>query len=367
MLLPRLGLIGSFVFHGAASKRACPGFRSALSASSLLRLRTTRAYNVALSRKMSSTEHQEREEKTHTKVVGGVRELCDRYDGFILDQFGVLHDGRDALPGAVECLEELRRQGKRLVVLSNTSKREAFTMDRLPTFGFRRDLFDGGVTSGEEGFQYLARNGLVGGKAVLLGWNGEDTDGFLQALALDYSSPQEATFLLCHGPDNIVDDTGATRTGTRNSGSVEPYEALFQVAIDRGLPMYNVNPDITVNNPQGGRWFMPGLLSKKYEDMGGVVQYFGKPHKEHYEAAVAKMGLEKDRVVHVGDSLAHDIVGAESAGMESLFIAGGICGEELGVDARAGKPPFDLSTETLQKLFTQESVTPTWTMPLFAL
>lgn len=53
--------------------------------------------------------------------------------------------------------------------------------------------------------------------------------------------------------------------------------------------------------------------------------------------------------------------------MESLFIAGGICGEELGVDARAGKPPFDLSTDTLQKLFTQESVTPTWTMPLFAL
>lgn len=58
-------------------------------------------------------------------------------------------DGKDALPGAVECLEELRRQGKRLVVLSNTSKREAFTMDRLPKFGFRRDLFDGGVTSGE--------------------------------------------------------------------------------------------------------------------------------------------------------------------------------------------------------------------------
>lgn len=91
MLLPRLGLIGSVVFHGVASKRVCAGFRSALSASSLLRLRTTRAYNVALTRKMSSTEHQQQEERTHTKVVGGVRELCDRYDGFILDQFGVLH------------------------------------------------------------------------------------------------------------------------------------------------------------------------------------------------------------------------------------------------------------------------------------
>lgn len=60
-------------------------------------------------------------------------------------------DGRDALPGAVECLEELRSKGKRLVILSNTSKREIFTMARLPKFGFRQELFDGGVTSGEVG------------------------------------------------------------------------------------------------------------------------------------------------------------------------------------------------------------------------
>lgn len=60
---------------------------------------------------------------------------------------------------------------------------------------------------------------------------------------------------------------------------MRPFVRAMQIAIDRGLPMYNVNPDITVNNPQGGRWFMPGLLSKNYEAMGGVVHYFGKPHK----------------------------------------------------------------------------------------
>lgn len=43
--------------------------------------------------------------------------------------------------------------------------------------------------------------------------------------------------------------------------------------------MYNVNPDFTVNNAQGGQWYMPGLISKTYEDMGGRVLYFGKPHK----------------------------------------------------------------------------------------
>lgn len=69
----------------------------------------------------------------------------------------------------------------------------------------------------------------------------------------------------------------------------------------------------------------------------------------------------------MGDSLAHDIVGAARAGLDSVFIAGGISGAELGVDAKAGRPPFELPIETLEKLFAREKVTPTWTMPLFAL
>lgn len=73
------------------------------------------------------------------------------------------------------------------------------------------------------------------------------------------------------------------------------------------------------------------------------------------------------RTKQVGDSLAHDIVGASSAGVDSVFIAGGICGEELGVDAKADKSTFQLTPEALEKVFARESITPTWTMPLFAL
>lgn len=69
----------------------------------------------------------------------------------------------------------------------------------------------------------------------------------------------------------------------------------------------------------------------------------------------------------VGDSLAHDIVGAEAAGLDSIFVGGGICGEELGIDPKKKGEQFHLSAETLEKLFQQEAVTPTWTMPLFAL
>ncbi|CAM9985633.1 unnamed protein product, partial [Hapterophycus canaliculatus] len=69
----------------------------------------------------------------------------------------------------------------------------------------------------------------------------------------------------------------------------------------------------------------------------------------------------------VGDSLAHDIVGASAAGVDSVFIAGGICGEELGIDPKAETSTFKLSPEALDSVFERENITPTWTMPLFAL
>lgn len=80
MLLRRIGLIGSFVFHGGAAKRSLAGFAFHQHG---LRSVSTR-HRAAV--EMSSTSADGR-----TKIVAGIRELCDRYDGFILDQFGVLH------------------------------------------------------------------------------------------------------------------------------------------------------------------------------------------------------------------------------------------------------------------------------------
>jgi hypothetical protein len=44
--------------------------------------------------------------------------------GVLLDQFGVLHDGRMAYPGAVEAVERLHSQGMQLLIISNSSRSE---------------------------------------------------------------------------------------------------------------------------------------------------------------------------------------------------------------------------------------------------
>ena len=95
MLLRRIGLISSFVFHGGASKRSCTGFASSALHTQQQegrlfhqqrRLGASAATRNPAALAMSTTSADGR-----TKIVAGIRDLSDRYDGFILDQFGVLH------------------------------------------------------------------------------------------------------------------------------------------------------------------------------------------------------------------------------------------------------------------------------------
>ena len=85
-----------------------------------------------------------------------VAQLADRYDAFLLDQFGVLHDGKNAIDGAVACYDALAAAGKKLVVLSNTSRRRATALKKLPSLGFSADALAGFVCSGEEAYAHMA-------------------------------------------------------------------------------------------------------------------------------------------------------------------------------------------------------------------
>jgi len=48
--------------------------------------------------------------------------LAERFDGFVLDLWGVIHDGIRAFPHAVETLRHLKATGKRTLLLSNAPR-----------------------------------------------------------------------------------------------------------------------------------------------------------------------------------------------------------------------------------------------------
>src|SRR5258708_7673067 len=88
-------------------------------------------------------------------IVPGIGALADRYDGFILDVWGVLHNGLEPYPGVLDALGRLRAAGKRLCVLSNAPARAETVVGRMGTIGIPRVAFEPIITSGEEAWQPL--------------------------------------------------------------------------------------------------------------------------------------------------------------------------------------------------------------------
>ena len=83
------------------------------------------------------------------RILTGLSEIIDRYDGFILDLWGVLHDGCKAYPGVIETLERLKQAGKKTVLVSNAPRRNPVVIKKLEGMGIKRGLYTGIVTSGE--------------------------------------------------------------------------------------------------------------------------------------------------------------------------------------------------------------------------
>lgn len=81
-----------------------------------------------------------------------------------------------------------------------------------------------------------------------------------------------------------------------------------------------------------------GKIAQRYASKGGTVQHFGKPNMRHFHACLDNLGIAFDAnaksipgVAHVGDSLEHDVAGANESGIDSIFVLGGIHAKELGL------------------------------------
>jgi HAD superfamily hydrolase (TIGR01459 family) len=267
-------------------------------------------------------------------IVKGLSALADRFDGFVLDLWGVLHDGVSAYPGAVACLERLRAVGKRVAILSNAPRRASEVARRSAELGIRPELYDLIHSSGEETWLHLKErpddlHRSLGRAAYHLG--PERDRGLLEGLDLD-----EAT--------DIAHASFVLNTGAHLSHSeVADYEPVLEPAARRGLPMVCANPDLEVIRG-GVREICAGMLALRYEELGGRVRYHGKPHESVYRRILPQLGVDPARVIAVGDSLRTDIAGARRAGTAALLITGGIHAEELGV-AAGGHPDSKMLAE----------------------
>lgn len=285
------------------------------------------------------------------KLTTSFRELAPAYDALIVDLWGVLHDGVTAFPDAVRCLEHLREAGTAIAILSNAPRRATEVEAKMNELGIAPGLYDLVLSSGEVAWRHLKERddpwyAALGQRCFHLG---PDRDRGMRA-GLDYDfveDPDEADFLLNTGA-HMPEDT------------VETYAHELDAGLARHLPMVCANPDLVVVRG-GKREICAGLLAQRYEERGGEVRYHGKPHRDVYdECLTALNGIVRSRIAAVGDSLRTDIAGAAAAGMDAIWVLGGIHAEELGLSDRA-LPPAD----RLDTMAREAGQRPTAALPLF--
>lgn len=254
----------------------------------------------------------------------GFATLAARYDGFIIDLWGVIHDGVQPYPGAADVLARLRDLGKPAVLLSNAPRRSAVAAAAMRAMGLGDELYAGIMTSGEATWQALSHRqdpwfAALGRRAFHLGPPRDA--GTLENLDLIVvATPGEADFVLNTGPDATI---GSTDTAV--------YEPILQACRAAKLPMICANPDLEVILG-GQRVICAGALALRYEELGGDVRYFGKPDPAIYGPVLAMLGKDPSRVLAIGDALRTDIAGAAASGLASCWVLGGIHGAELGND-----------------------------------
>jgi HAD superfamily hydrolase (TIGR01459 family) len=258
---------------------------------------------------------------TKPELLGSVAELFDAFDTFLVDQFGVLHGGSAAYPGALDAMRRLKDAGKRVFILSNSGRRAVPNCERIAAMGFNTMHYDELISSGEVAWQLLAAGklGVPHNARVLLLARRGDLSAIQGLEFRPVQSAVEADFVLIGGSD-----------GDRLT--LQDYSSLLAPPAQAGIPCICTNPDKVMLTPVGPR-FGAGRIAELYEELGGQVTWIGKPYPHIYEFAMSRLGDSlPDRVVAIGDSIEHDIAGGTAAGLRTVLVLSGIL---AGADAAA--------------------------------
>jgi len=332
------------------------------------------------------------------KVFSDAFDIVRNYKGLLLDQYGVLHNGHEAYPGAVELVRQLHEKGVAIVIISNSSRRSSDVRSSLTKYGFKSEWFTDFITSGELTYQCLLNRPTdewrrLGNRCVHVTWTKRPIS--IEGLGLQIvTDVRNADFILVHGTEGIAQSTtpGDIQAFTL-SDLVTWMENAAKTKSQSPIPLILANPDIVTVTPAGTLLEMPGYLAQSYAAAGGIVRKMGKPDPGIYAAAIAALGLSANEVIGIGDSLEHDVAGANAAGIDSLFVAGGIHASEVIVShlnldtthheamtntsdnnvcnsrhsmGNASLPDYTLNNQSLDQLCDTFGARPTFVTPYFS-
>ena len=237
--------------------------------------------------------------------MNSLDELSPDYRAILCDIWGVVHNGDRILPGVEARLLKWKGEGRTIILVTNAPRPAATVQDHLDRLGLPRGAYDAITSSGEAGIDALTDPPRPVG---FLGTHEDKVDLVKRGVIIDGS---DFTELACTGLDESRDDPAAYR---------DELEAWAKV----GVVMHCLNPDRIVIHC-GRTEACAGALADIYEELGGKVQWYGKPHPSIYEHARSLAGNPpREAMLAIGDGLPTDMLGAARYGIDAIYVSHGI-------------------------------------------
>ncbi|MFY0613644.1 MAG: TIGR01459 family HAD-type hydrolase [Hyphomicrobiaceae bacterium] len=263
-------------------------------------------------------------------VIDGIRELAEGTDAWLVDVWGVMHNGVAAFRAAAEACTKFREAGGYVVLLTNAPRPGPAVVRQIARIGVPQSAYDAVLSSGD-----VTRGLVTEWRDKQIHHLGPDRDrGIFEGIDINYATSIEADIVVVTG---LLDDETETP---------DDYATTLKGLQRRNIAMLCANPDLRAE--RGNRIvYCAGALAEAYEKLGGDVVYAGKPHLPIYELALHMINdgrgevVSKDRVIAIGDGLKTDIAGAAAAGLRSVFVASGL-------HVEGGR---DLSSSVVDELF----------------
>lgn len=241
-------------------------------------------------------------------------EVAKSYDALIFDIWGVVYDGLNPYPQAAETINKLIADNKKILFLSNTPRPSYIAKENIKKWGINLEntiVYTSGDAVREQLtywndtiFENLGRNFYHIGA--------ERNKDILKDMQVDLVSDiSKADFVLLTAYADSDEE-------------FNKFDDLFQKAIELDLPFICANPDVLV--PEGNEYRRcAGAFGKKYEEMGGLVHYYGKPDPKVFNNLISKFlsNVPMNKILMVGDTLETDILGANRVGIDSALLLTG--------------------------------------------
>ena len=254
-----------------------------------------------------------------TNVIRTFSEISDQYTTIICDLWGCLHNGVKSFPKALRALEDFKDANGKVVLVTNAPRPIENVEYQIANLGIKDTHYDMLLTSGELTSIYI--NKICENNLHIFHIGGKRHHSIYKdmihkkKITIELKNIRDADLIVCTEPFNPSRD------------QLSDYESMLKAGIDKELTLLCANPDLVVDVGET-REMCAGSVASMYEQMGGKVIYFGKPHNKIYQEVYSFLNkvskAKSESILCIGDGLNTDIQGANKEKLDSLLVVGGL-------------------------------------------